>query len=160
MAVDLEPMETICSEHETGDASLVMLLQDIQSRYGYIPKEAIKEAASRLDVPVSRLYGLATFYRSFSLTPRGRHEVCLCTGTACHVRGAAVILGHLKRSLGIREGQTTADGEVSLETVNCVGACALGPVMVCDGIYHGKVTVAKVDDILSEMKSAEPEVKV
>jgi len=154
MEVDTKEVGTICEKHTGGGGSLVMLLQDIQGRYGYLPREVLKEASRNLGVPLARLYGLATFYRSFSLKPRGRHEICACTGTACHVRGARLILEQLERRLGIRSGDTTGDREFTLVSVNCLGACALGPVVVVDGKYHGKVTVGDVDEILAAVKGA------
>jgi NADH-quinone oxidoreductase subunit E len=157
--VDPDPVGTLCEGHVAKGGSLVMLLQDIQVKYGYVPREVLKEVSRRLGVPLSRLYGLATFYRSFSLTPRGRHEVCVCTGTACHVRGANTLLEHLQRSLGVQAGETTADGFVTLVSVNCLGACALGPVVVVDGQYHGKMTSAKVDEVLCDLKAAHQESK-
>ena len=153
MSVDLEPVAEICQRHTAEGGSLVMLLQSIQGRYGYLPREVLKAASRRLDVPLARLYGLATFYRSFSLKPRGKHEVCVCTGTACHVRGAALILEQLKRRLGVESGETTDDGLFTLVSVNCLGACALGPVMVVDGVYHGKVAVSQVDEIIDSLRS-------
>ena len=153
MSVDLEPVATLCREHASRGTSLVMLLQDIQQRYGYLPREVLKAAGRELDVPLARLYSLATFYRSFTLAPRGKHEILVCTGTACHVRGAAVVLQHLQRSLGISSGQTTEDGLFTLLGVNCLGACALGPVMVVDGTYHGKVTVSDVDEVMAGLKA-------
>ena len=157
MSVDLEPVAALCQQHKIRRTSLVMLLQEVQNRYGYLPAEALKAAGRRLDVPLARLYCLATFYRSFSLTPRGKHEISMCTGTACHVRGAATVLAHLQRRLGVASGETTDDGQFMLLSVNCLGACALGPVMVVDGTYHGKMTVAKVDDVLAEVRAAEQE---
>lgn len=148
MSVDLQPVPQLCQQHAASRGSLVMLLQEVQQRYGYLPREVLKAISREIGVPLARLYGLATFYRSFSLTPRGKHEVCVCTGTACHVRGAATILEHLQRRLGVASGGTTADGQVTLVTVNCLGACALGPVLVLDGKYHGKMTVAKTDEVL------------
>lgn len=147
--VDLEPVAELCRQHGApGGAGLIMLLQEVQEHYGYLPREALMELGRRLDVPLPRLYGLATFYRSFSLTPRGEHEILVCTGTACHVRGAAGILKHLERKLNITNGDTTEDGMFTLLGVNCLGACALGPVMVVDGKYHGKVTIGDVDEIV------------
>jgi len=148
MSVDLKPVDELCDRHRKSGQSLVMFLQEIQERYGYLPREVLKAASREIEVPLARLFGLATFYRSFSLTPRGKHEISVCTGTACHVRGAATILGHLERKLGIANGETTEDGLFTLIGVNCLGACALGPVMVVDGKYHGKMTVAAVDEVL------------
>lgn len=154
MSVDLDPVSTLCEDHLAKGGSLVMLLQDIQAKYGYLPCEVLKDVSRRLDVPLARLYGLATFYRSFSLVPRGKHEICVCTGTACHVRGAQTILDHVQRSLGVASGETTPDGLVTLVSVNCLGACALGPVLVLDGQYYGKVTAAKVDEVLEGLRAA------
>jgi NADH-quinone oxidoreductase subunit E len=155
MSVDLEPVGGLCDENAAESGSLVMLLQEVQQRYGYLPQEVLREIAGRIDVPLARLYGLATFYRSFSMTPRGKHELCVCTGTACHVRGAGGILKHLERKLKIASGETTEDGLFTLVGVNCLGACALGPVMVVDGTYHGKVTIAAADEILSAVLAGE-----
>jgi len=151
MTVDTQPVPELCREHVASGGSLVMFLQEVQARYGYLPREVLKEASREMDVSLARLYGLATFYRSFSLTPRGKHEISVCTGTACHVRGAATILGHIERRLKIASGETTDDGEVTLIGVNCLGACALGPVIIVDGKYHGKMTVDKVDTVLEEL---------
>jgi len=148
MSVDLEPVTRLSQQHRSGGGSLVMLLQEVQAQYGYLPAEVLKALSREIDVPLARLYGLATFYRSFSLTPRGRHEVTVCTGTACHVRGAATLLEHLQRKLKVAAGGTTADGEFTLVTVNCLGACAMGPILVLDGVYHGKMTADKVDPML------------
>ena len=157
MSVDLGPVVAICRRHAASRDSLVMLLQEIQKQYGYLPREAIKSASREIGVPLARLYGLATFYRSFSLTPRGKHEICVCTGTACHVRGAAMISEHLQRKLRVGPGGTTEDGLYTLVTVNCLGACALGPVVVVDGKYHGKMTVPKTDDVLSAVAAQHAE---
>jgi len=150
--LDLAPAARLCDQHVAEDSSLVMLLQEIQARYGYLPREVLTAAARQLEVPLADLYGLATFYRSFSLTPRGEHEICVCTGTACHVRGASLIVAHLERTLGVRCGETTGDGFATLIGVNCLGACALGPVVVVDGQYHGKMTVAKTDEVITALK--------
>ena len=149
MAVDLEPVSELCRAHKDSGDSLIMLLQEVQNHYGYLPRTALVEIGGRLEVPLAQLYGLATFYRSFSLTPRGKHEVVVCTGTACHVRGAAGILEHLERKLGVNSGGTTTDGMFTLLGVNCLGACALGPVMVLDGTCHGNMTIEKVDALLA-----------
>jgi len=155
MGVDLQAVPQICREHQAGDHSLVMLLQEVQGRYGYLPREVLKAVSAEIRVPLARLYGLATFYRSFSLTPRGKHEICVCTGTACHVRGAALLVEHLQRTLGVSGGQTTSDGMYTLVTVNCLGACALGPVVVVDGKYHGKMTSEKVNQLISSVRANE-----
>jgi NADH-quinone oxidoreductase subunit E len=159
MDADVQPVAKLCQRHRVQGGSLVMLLQDIQGAYGYLPSEVLKAVSRQINVPLTMLYGLATFYRSFSLTPRGKHEVCVCTGTACHVRGAPTILQHLERRLGIARGQTTPDGLFSLVNVNCLGACALGPLVVVDGKYHGKVTVTKAEEVLLALKASEGEAK-
>lgn len=148
MSVDLAAVPQLCHQHVTGDGSLVMLLQETQRRYGYLPREVLKAISRELEVPLARLYGLATFYRSFSLTPRGKHEVCVCTGTACHVRGAKGVLEQLQRTLRVTPGGTTDDGQFTLVNVNCVGACAMGPIVALDGVYHGKMTPDKIDPLI------------
>jgi NADH-quinone oxidoreductase subunit E len=159
MSVDLAEAAKLCKQHVAGDGSLVMLLQETQRHYGYLPREVLKAISREIDVPLARLYGLATFYRSFSLTPRGRHELCVCTGTACHVRGAATLVEHLQRKMKVGAGGTTADGEFTLVTVNCLGACALGPVLVLDGKYYGKATVVKADEVLAAAADRSTEAK-
>jgi len=125
-------------------------LQDIQDEFGYLPKDALCRVAERVGVPLIQVYGVATFFKAFSLKPRGRHLVTVCMGTACYVRGAPAVLEELKRLLGIKPGETTDDMEFTLETVNCLGACALGPVVVVDDVYHEKVTPEKVEKILKK----------
>ena len=151
MTVDLEPVARLCQENEERGDSLVMLLQEVQGHYGYLPQEVIREIGERLGVPLAHLYALATFYRSFSLSPRGKHEILVCTGTACHVRGAPGIIDHLSRRLGVAPGETTDDGLVTVISVNCLGACALGPVVVLDGTVHGNMTLEKVDSLLESI---------
>lgn len=142
----------IIKKHGGNKSFLIAILQDIQEEYNYLPKEALKAAGEEMEIPISRIYEVATFYNSFSLNPRGEHVVRLCMGTACHVRGAAGILDKLERTLGIKPGETSSDQKFTLETVNCVGACALGPVMVIDGEYHGQVNMAKVDKVIGPLK--------
>lgn len=133
MTVDLDRL--LLQHRDSG--AIVGLLQDLQETEGYIPKPALEEISRRLDIPLVRLYGLATFYRAFSLVPRGKHTITCCTGTACHVRGGRRVVEALERELGISAGETTPDLEFSLETVNCVGCCAVAPVVIADGKYHG-----------------------
>ncbi len=132
--------------------TLLSVLQDIQAKYGYLPEEKLIETSETLDMPLIDVYGVATFYKSFSLTPRGRHQVKVCLGTACHVRGATRIGKEVGRKLGIGPGETSEDGEFSLETVMCLGCCAIGPVVVIDGKYYGQVTPTKVESILRTIK--------
>jgi NADH:ubiquinone oxidoreductase subunit E len=128
---------------------LISILQDIQAEYGYLPRNALKQVAARLEIEEIEVFSVATFYRSFSLEPKGEHLISLCLGTACHVRGAPSILEDVERLLGIGPGRTTEDGKFSLETVNCLGACAIGPVVVIDGEYHGQMNIMKTRDLLS-----------
>ena len=132
--------------------SLILILQDLQGRFGWLPPGVLDEVARSLEVPASDVYSVATFYRSFSLKPRGRHICTVCMGTACHVRGSGVILEHFERRLGIRAGETTADGEYTLERVNCLGACALAPLAVVDGVYYAKADESKADAALKKTK--------
>jgi len=129
------------------------IFQDVQRRLGYIPREALEIIAAYLDLKVAVLYGMATFYRALSLTPKGKHRITLCDGTACHIRGSVSLLDALTRHLGIAPGETTPDGLFSVETVNCLGACAIAPVMVVDGTYYPKVTVGRIPEILASCTS-------
>ena len=146
--VDLAPVDDILRRYEGNPGALIAILQDLQSRYRYLPRPALEVVASRRGVPLSQVYGLANFYKAFSLEPRGRHLIHVCTGTTCHVRGAPLVLEELKRQLEIEAGQTTPDRTFTLETVNCVGACALAPVVVVDGDYHAHMEPARVTDLL------------
>jgi NADH-quinone oxidoreductase subunit E len=138
----------IIDRHQRKKSALIGILQDIQAEYNYLPKEALLHIGESLDVPLTQIYGIASFYRSFSLKPRGRHIINVCLGTACHVRGAVRILEEMERNLGIESGQTTKDSMFTLETVNCLGACALGPLIVVDEQYYGKMTPSKVKRVL------------
>jgi len=148
MKVDLKKVEEILSRYDQAEHSLIAVLQDLQKEFNYLPQEALKLVSERLGVPYSQTYHVATFYKAFSLIPRGRHLITVCTGTACHVKGAPLILDALKRELGIGPGETTPDMEYTLETVNCLGSCALAPLVVIDGVYHGKMMGTKVLKLL------------
>lgn len=132
---------------------LIAILEAIQERQGYLSEEALRIVSKQTGRSLVDIYGVATFYRSFSLKPRGRHLICLCLGTACHVRGGPRILDEFERRLEIKAGETTPDGEFTLETVNCLGACALGPVVVVDGQYYANVDGAGVKRILREVRA-------
>ncbi len=136
-----------------GSSSLLALLGEIQERYHYLPPYALVLLSETLDVPLSQIYSVATFYNAYNLEPRGKHLVRVCMGTACHVRGAPHILDRLERQLEIRAGETTRDRNVTLETVNCLGACALGPMVVHDGAYTGGVDIAKTDRLLKTLRA-------
>ncbi len=135
----------------SGD-TLISILQDIQAEYKYLPETAIRQVAQNLKLPLIQVYGVATFFKAFSLEPKGEHIINVCMGTACHVRGASGALDELERQLNIKGGETTKDMKFSLETVNCVGACALGPVVLADEKYYGQMNAGKVKKMLAEEK--------
>lgn len=126
------------------------ILQDIQKSYNYIPRESMEVLSEYMDMPLSKLYSMATFYKALSLKPKGKYIIKVCDGTACHIRSSMVILNELEKVLNIKAGDTTEDGKFSLETVNCLGSCAIAPVMVINDDYYGKVTPSKVREILSK----------
>jgi len=135
--------------------SLLALLSEIQDRYHYLPHTALVLLSETFDIPLSQIYSVATFYNAFSLQPRGAHLVRVCMGTACHVRGAPHILNRLETQLKIHAGETTRDRAVTLETVNCLGACALGPITVVDNVYNGQMDIAKADHLLKTLTRTE-----
>ncbi len=134
---------------------LIPLLQDIQEHYNYLPEEALEEVSQKLNMPLMDVYGVATFYRTFSLTPKGKHIVTVCVGTACHVRGGSRIVDALEQELDIKAGETTPDMNFTLETVNCLGCCAIGPVIVVDGEYHGEMTSQKTLSLIKNIEKGE-----
>lgn len=142
------PLDEIFGKYEGSLESLIAVLQDIQAHYRYLSEENIKEVAKRFNAPLSQIFSVAHFYSAFSLEEKGKYSIQVCMGTACHVRGAPRILEELERLLGIKRGETTKDKKFSIETVNCVGACALGPVMIVNGEYHGHLDPSKVEKIL------------
>lgn len=137
-------IEDIVRGHNVEPSGLVMILQDIQAELGYLPPEAVTRVSELLQIPKSQVYSVATFYKSFSLKPRGKHKIDICEGTACHIRGASVLMNQVSDEMGIKPGETSSDGELTLNSVHCVGACAMAPVVVIDGEYHGNVTSAKL----------------
>jgi len=147
-----EAMIEIIDRYQAKSTALIMVLQDIQRHYRYLPKEALELVAQKMDLPIAQVFGVATFFRAFSLKPKGKHHICVCTGTACHVRQANVIVDKFQRDLGISPGGTTPDLQYSLETVNCLGACALGPLVTVDDSFYGNMTVPKVDRILGTLR--------
>ena len=146
--MDLEKLDEIIDSYVAQEGVLIQLLLDVQSELNWIPKEAIKRISERLQIPVSQIYRVASFYKAMSLIQRGKHVVNVCLGTACHVRGGPRIMDRAKEILGINAGGTTPDMRFTLERVNCLGCCALGPVMVVDGEYHGHLSLGQVKDIL------------
>ena len=147
---DKQKVEAVLDKYQRDRGLLVSILQDVQSEFYYLPEDAILEVSRGLEIPLTQVYSVATFFKAFSLKPRGRHLINVCLGTACHVRGAVRILDKMERDLNVKPGETTGDLRFTLETVNCVGACALGPIMIIDGKYHGQMSTDKVDSILKD----------
>lgn len=148
--MEKESIAVIAGQHTGKSGSLISILEDVQAKYGYLPEEALRLVSEITGDSLKDIYGVATFYKLFSLKPRGRHLISVCQGTACHVRGGKAIAEEFSRQLGIKPGDTTPDHEYSLETVACLGACALGPIVVVDGNYFSKVTRKKVADIIEQ----------
>ena len=147
---EVDKVDQIVDRYATEDGALIQILLDVQREYGWLPKEVLKRISERLEIPVSRMYRVASFYKAMSLTPVGRHLISVCLGTACHVRGGSKILDKAEQVLGIKDGETTADDKFTLQRVNCLGCCALGPVMVVDGEAHGKLSGAYVEEVLNK----------
>jgi NADH-quinone oxidoreductase subunit E len=145
-----EKVNLVLQQHNNDASMLVGILQDIQAAIGYLPKEALVETGHALNIPVSRVYSVATFFKAFSLKERGRHLINVCMGTACHVRGADVVRDEIQHQLGIKAGENTPDLKFTLETVNCVGACALGPMIIIGEDYYGEMTPDKVSAVLQK----------
>jgi NADH-quinone oxidoreductase subunit E len=152
--MSLEKADEIIDRYDAEKESLIQILQDITSEYNYLPELCLRRITQRLNIPLSEVFEVATFYKAFSLEPRGKHLIHVCLGTACHVRGVPRILDTIERILNIKAGQTSEDLMFTLETVNCVGACALGPVVVVDGQYHGQMTQIKVKELLEKYTKA------
>ena len=146
--MDGNKVDRIVEKYGAEESSLIQILLDIQAEHHWLPKEALERVAEKLGVPAARIRQVATFYKAFSLIPKGRHEIRLCMGTACHVRGAGRVLQAIEEETGVGPGETDLDLKFSLETVNCLGCCALGPVMDVDGKIYGKVSPARVADVL------------
>ena len=147
-AMDLERVDEIIDEHDGRASSLIQVLLDVQSETRWLPEAALARISERLEVPLSLVRHITTFYKAFSLVPKGRHQVHVCLGTACHVRGAPRVLDTVGELTGLAPGETDLDLKFSLETVNCLGCCALGPVIEIDGMTHGNVTTARTEDVL------------
>jgi len=150
--VDTDRIDQIIDKHQGEASSLIQVLLEIQKENNWLPKEALMRVSERLAVPLSRIRQITTFYKAFSLVPKGRHDVHICVGTACHVRGATRVLERVQDVIGIGPGETDLELKFSLEAVNCVGCCALGPVMVVDGEYHGNLAPAQSEDVLKSYK--------
>jgi NADH:ubiquinone oxidoreductase subunit E len=152
---DMARIDAIIAGYQGKTSGLTTILQDIQDEYSYLPPQATERVAEKLGLPLTQVLHVATFYKAFSLEPRGKHLITVCLGTACHVRGGPRIVDQIERSLNVRAGGTTADGLFTLETVNCVGACALGPIMIVDGEYYGKMASSKVKRVLKKYEQLE-----
>jgi len=148
--MDNDRIDQIIDKHQGEASSLIQVLLEIQSENHWLSKEALESVSEKLCVPLTRIMHIATFYKAFSLVPKGRHEVHICVGTACHVRGATRVLETVQDLTGIKPGETDLDLKFSLETVNCLGCCALGPMMEVDGKTHGKMAPAKTADVLNK----------
>jgi NADH-quinone oxidoreductase subunit E len=143
-------VEALIDSYVEKKEQLISLLQDIQAEFNYIPQDTLVKVSQKLEIPLSQVFSVATFFQAFSLKPRGRHTVTVCLGTACHVKGGQRLVDKMERDYRLKPGETTGDERFTLETVNCLGACALGPVVVVDGKYESQVTPDKLDKILKK----------
>jgi len=153
--MEVSRVDAIIDKYRQKRTALISILHDIQDQYNHLPEKALKKIALRLGMDLNDIYGVATFYKSFSLTPRGKHSITLCLGTACHVRGGPRVLRELRKCLGVEPGQTTPDKKFSLQVVNCLGVCAIGPVMVIDGKIYGEMNAARAKRIMEKMDKDE-----
>ena len=151
--IDFRKLDDII-ENQFGNnkENLIMILQAIQREYNYLPRPALNYLSTKIGIPFSRIYGVATFYATFSLEPRGRNIISICTGTACHVRGAERIREQISGTIDIKNGQTTSDGRFTLETVRCIGCCSLGPVVKINEDMHGRMSTDEVEKVLDQYK--------
>ncbi|WP_094603626.1 NADP-reducing hydrogenase subunit HndA [Sporomusa silvacetica DSM 10669] len=149
-SIDFSSTHKVIQKYPQEKRYTLAILQDIQREYNYIPREALLILAKYLNTPLSKLYSMATFYKALSLTPKGDNIIKVCDGTACHIRSSMIIIDEIEKSLHIKPGETSADGRFSLETVNCLGSCAIAPVIVVNETYYGKVTAARIREILGE----------
>ena len=151
----MNKIDKIIEKYKNENSTIISLLQDITDEYGYLPEDVLNDVSKKVNVPLSKLYGLATFYTSFRLTPKGKNHICVCVGTACHVKGATKLLDVVEIELNIKDGETTENKGFSMETVNCLGACALSPLIVVNGKYHVKLDQNKVKKIINKIKTDE-----
>ena len=148
--MDTQMVETILQRHPKDPSSIIQVMLDIQNELYYLPREILNYVSEYLNVPLSRTYNLATFYKAFSLKPKGKYPIAVCTGTACHVQGAVKIMEQIERELHIKEGETTADKKFSVESVRCLGCCGLAPVVTIGKNLHGRIPTSKVTKILKQ----------
>jgi NADH-quinone oxidoreductase subunit E len=147
---DQKKLDEILSKYDGSEGFLIQLLLDLQSEFNWIPRDAVRELSERLKIPSSRIFRIASFYKAMSLNPVGKHKISVCMGTACQVRGAERILDVTESKLKVKQGETTPDMNFTLKRVNCLGCCAIGPVVVVDDDYYGRVASEKVDKILRQ----------
>ena len=150
-------LEPVIEGRRSQPHQLIEVLQDVQERFGYISEEAMKIISEELGVPIMEVYRVASFYKAFSLTPRGKNTLTICMGTACHVRGAKLLPNQVRGQLGVSAGETTKDGQFTVEHVNCLGACALGPVAVLNGVYYHHTTPGKLRTLIDSTHKKEME---
>ncbi len=148
MSQDFSKMPELIDRYPRSSESVIMILQEIQREYHYLPPEGIKQTAEALDIPLTKVYSIASFYKSLSLKPKGKNVIRVCEGTACHIRGAKLIREQIETKLGIKAGETTPDGKFSIEVVACVGACAMAPVVIVNDKYHGSVRVSNAKKLV------------
>jgi len=147
-----EKVDSLIDSYTNKKEELISLLQDVQAEFNYLPQDVLIKISQKLDIPLSQIFSVATFFRAFSLKPRGRHLITVCLGTACHVRGGQRLVDKLERDYGVKPGETTEDMKFTLETVNCLGCCALGPVVVVNGKYESLMNADKLDRVLRRCK--------
>jgi NADH:ubiquinone oxidoreductase subunit E len=152
MAVDRKKIDEIIAGYEKSEESLLAILQDLQREFFYVPEEGMKRLSEVLGVPESKIYAMGTFYKALSLEPKGRHTCKVCMGTACHLKGSNQILETIERELDVKRNSTTEDNRFTIESVNCVGACAMAPVVVVDDDYYGQTRPSKIMDVLKKYK--------
>jgi NADH-quinone oxidoreductase subunit E len=157
MQADSDVIDSKIKEHGAKKEALIPILQDIQSDLNWLPEGVLRAVAEKLQIPLIDVYGVASFYRTFSLKPRGKHIITVCVGTACHVRGGQRLVDEVGKMLGIAPGQTTPDEKFTLETVNCLGCCAIGPIVMVDGEYYGEMNTRKISPILERYRNSSGE---
>lgn len=150
MKIETSKVDKVVDSFGGDLTQLIGILQDIQAWFNYLPREALVRVSERMEIPLSQVFGVATFFKAFSLTPRGRHQINVCLGTACHVRGGTRILEKLERDLKVEAGRTTEDLRFSLESVRCLGCCSLGPVVVIDDDTYGRLNQEKVSKLVDQ----------
>ncbi len=151
--MELSVAELAVKKHKKKPSALISILQDIQEQAGYLPPDTLREVAQQMQIPLTQVYGVATFFKSLSLVPQGRHQVTVCLGTACHVRAAARLLAEVASLLGVTPGETTQDGQFTFRAVNCLGVCAIGPVMMIDDKHYGRMTPSRARKLLLKRRS-------